>query len=104
MSPFTSAGCLAIAERKMGEARSAPRHGKELEATAQAWLVLAKRVAEAEALEKQAAALEIAKVAPDIARTAASSHCCSLKRHPGFPPLSSCKLRRKKDGPSPGES
>ena len=55
-------------------------HSKDLEATAQAWLVLAKRVAEAEALEKQAAALEIAKVAPDIARTAASSDCGSLKQ------------------------
>ena len=51
-SPLTSAQCLAIAERKMAEAKAAPRHGKELEATAQAWLVLAKRVAEAEALEE----------------------------------------------------
>jgi hypothetical protein len=80
VSPFTSAQCLAIAERKMGEAKSAPRHGKELEATAQAWLVLAKRVAEAEFLEKQAAALETANVAPDIAITAASSNCSSLQQ------------------------
>jgi hypothetical protein len=64
----------------MVEAKSARRHGKELEATAQAWLVLANRVAEAEAIEKQAAALEIANDAPDIAMTAASSHCGSLQQ------------------------
>jgi hypothetical protein len=80
VAPFTSAQCLAIAQRKMGEAKGAPRHGKELEATAQAWLVLARRVAEAETLETQAAALEIANVAPDIAMTAASSHCGSLQQ------------------------
>jgi len=33
--PFTSAQYLAIAERKMGEAKGAARHRKELEATAQ---------------------------------------------------------------------
>src|SRR5438067_13321538 len=49
--PLTSAQCLAIAERKMGEAKGDRRHGKELEATARAWLVLADRVAEGEALE-----------------------------------------------------
>ena len=80
MSPLTSAECRAIAERKMGEAKAARRHGKELEATARAWLVLAERVAEGEALEKQAAALAVAKVAPDIARTAASSQCGSIKQ------------------------
>ena len=80
MSPLTSAECLAIAERKMVEAMGDRRHGKELKLTAQAWLVLAKRVAEAEALEKQAAVLEIANVAPDIAMTAASSHCSSLQQ------------------------
>ena len=80
MSPLTSAECLAIAERKMVEAMGNRRHGKELEATARAWLVLAHRVAEAEALEKQAEALEIAKAAPDIAMTAASSHCSSLQQ------------------------
>jgi hypothetical protein len=53
-TPLTSAQCLAIAERKMAEAKAAPRHGKELEATG--WLVLAKRVAEAEALEEAIAA------------------------------------------------
>ena len=80
MSPLTSAECLAIAERKMAEAKGDRRYGKELEATARAWLVLAVRVAEAEALEKQAEALEVAKLAPDIARTAASSHCSYLKQ------------------------
>ena len=38
---LTSAECLKIAERKMEEAVSDRRHGKELSATAQAWLVLA---------------------------------------------------------------
>ena len=80
MSPLTSAECLAIAERKMVEPMADRRHGKELKLTAQAWLVLAQRVAEAEALERQAAVLEIANVAPDIAITAASSHCSSLQQ------------------------
>jgi hypothetical protein len=40
----------------MAEAKSAPRHGKELEATARAWQVLAHRVAEGEALEEAIAA------------------------------------------------
>jgi len=35
----------------MGEAVSDRRHGKALEATAQAWLVLAERIAQAEAIE-----------------------------------------------------
>ena len=73
MSPLTSAECLAIAERKMAEAMGDRRHGKELKLTAQAWMVLADKV-------KQAEALEVAKVAPDLASTAVSSHCSSLKQ------------------------
>ncbi len=48
---LTSAECLKIAERKMEEAIGDRRHGKELRATAQAWLVLAERIAQAEAIE-----------------------------------------------------
>ena len=48
---LTAAECLEIADRKMGEAVSDRRHGKELRATAQAWLVLAERIAQAEAFE-----------------------------------------------------
>ena len=48
---LTSAECLKIAERKMGEAIGDRRHGKELSATAQAWLVLAERIAQIEAIE-----------------------------------------------------
>ena len=48
---MTAAECLEIADRKMGEAVSDRRHGKELRATAQAWLVLAERIAQAEAIE-----------------------------------------------------
>ena len=48
---LTSAECLKIAERKMGEAIGDRRHGKELKATAQAWLVLAERIAQTEAIE-----------------------------------------------------
>jgi hypothetical protein len=48
---LTSAECLKIAERKMGEAIGDRRHGRELRATAQAWLVLAERIAQAEAIE-----------------------------------------------------
>jgi hypothetical protein len=48
---LTAAECRKIAERKMGEAVGDRRHGKELRATAQAWLVLAERIAQAEALE-----------------------------------------------------
>jgi hypothetical protein len=72
--PLTSAQCLAIAERKIVEAMSARRHGKELKLTAQAWIVLAEKVKQGEALKKQAEALELARVAPDLASTAASSH------------------------------
>jgi hypothetical protein len=48
---LTAAECREIAERKMGEAVGHRTHGKELKATAQAWLVLAERVAQAEAIE-----------------------------------------------------
>ena len=48
---LTAAECRKIAERKMGEAVGDRRHGKELKATAQAWLVLAERIAQAEAIE-----------------------------------------------------
>ena len=48
---FTAAECRKIAERKMGEAVGDRRHGKELRATAQAWLVLAERIAQIEAIE-----------------------------------------------------
>ena len=48
---LTSAECLKIAERKMGEAVGDRKHGKELRATAQAWLVLAERIAQAEVIE-----------------------------------------------------
>ena len=48
---LTSAECLKIAERKMEEALGDRRHGKELSATAQAWLVLAERIAQTEAIE-----------------------------------------------------
>jgi len=48
---LTSAECLKIAERKMEEATGDRRHGKELSATAQAWLVLAERIAQTEAIE-----------------------------------------------------
>jgi hypothetical protein len=49
---LTSAECLKIAERKMGEAIGDRRHGKELRATAEAWLVLADKIEQAEALER----------------------------------------------------
>ena len=48
---LTSAECQKIAERKMGEAIGDRRHGKELKATAQAWLLLADRIAQTEAIE-----------------------------------------------------
>ena len=48
---LTSAECLKIAERKMGEAVGDRRHGKELRATAQVWLVLAERITQTEAIE-----------------------------------------------------
>ena len=48
---LTAAECRKIAERKMGEAIGDRRHGKELRATAQAWLVLAERIAQTETIE-----------------------------------------------------
>jgi hypothetical protein len=48
---LTAAECRKIAERKMGEAIGDRRHGKELRATAEAWLVLARRIAQSEAIE-----------------------------------------------------
>jgi hypothetical protein len=48
---FTAAECRKIAEHKMGEAIGDRRHGEELKATAQAWLVLAERIAQIEAIE-----------------------------------------------------
>jgi len=48
---LTSAECLKIAERKMGEAVGDPVHGKEFRATAHAWLVLAEMIEQAEAIE-----------------------------------------------------
>ena len=48
---LTAAECLEIADRKMREAVSDRRHGKELRSTAQAWLVLAERIARVEAIE-----------------------------------------------------
>ena len=74
MSPLTSVQCLAIAERKIVEAMSDRRYGKELKLTAQAWMVLAENVRQGETLQKQAEARELAEVAPDLASTAASSH------------------------------
>ena len=51
MTLLTAAECREIAERKMGEAVGDQRYGEELKATAQAWLVLAERIAQAEAIE-----------------------------------------------------
>jgi hypothetical protein len=53
MTPLTSAQCLAIAERKIGEATGDRRYGKELETTARAWLVLAERIEQGERLAVQ---------------------------------------------------
>ena len=56
MTPLTSAECLAIAERKIAQAIGDRRHGKELRATAEAWLVLAQKIAQAEAIEARVVA------------------------------------------------
>jgi hypothetical protein len=48
---LTSAECRQIAARKMVRAAGDPVRGKELRATAEAWLVLAEKIAQAEALE-----------------------------------------------------
>ena len=52
LKELTSTECLKIAERKMGEAVGDRKHGKELRATAHAWLVLAERIAQTEALKR----------------------------------------------------
>jgi hypothetical protein len=51
MTLLTSAECREIAERKMVEAEGDPLHGKEFRATAEAWLFLADKIEQAEALE-----------------------------------------------------
>ena len=51
LTELTSAECLKIADRKMGEAVGDRKPGKELRATAHAWLVLAERIAQTEAIE-----------------------------------------------------
>ena len=51
MTLLTPAECREIAERKMVEAEGDPVHGREFRATAQAWLVLAERIAQTEAIE-----------------------------------------------------
>jgi cold shock protein len=48
MTLLTSAECRQIAERKMAEAAG----HKELRATAEAWLILADTIEQAEALER----------------------------------------------------
>jgi hypothetical protein len=80
VSPLTSAECLVIAERKILEAMCDRRHRKELKLTAQAWVVLAEKVKQGEALRKRAEALEVVGLAPDMASTAASSDCSSLQQ------------------------
>jgi ABC-type phosphonate transport system ATPase subunit len=61
--PLTSAECLEIAERKIGEAIGDRRYGNELRATAQAWLVLAEKVEQAKRLE--ARVVQDSPCAPD---------------------------------------
>jgi len=86
LSPLTSAECLAIAERKIVEAMSSRRHGKELKLTAQAWMVLAEKVRQGGALKKQAEALEVAKVAPDRSDSRQVPRLkANCRRHPEFP-------------------
>jgi hypothetical protein len=51
MTLLTSAECREIAERKMAEAEGDPLHGKEFRATAEAWLFLAEKIEQAEAIE-----------------------------------------------------
>jgi hypothetical protein len=55
---LTSAECRQIAERKIGQAAGDRRYGKELRATAEAWLVLAQKIAQAEALEARRPTVE----------------------------------------------
>src|SRR3954454_15778119 len=86
LSPLTSAECLAIAERKIVEAMSSRRHGKELKLTAQAWMVLAEKVRQGGALKKQAEALEVAKVAPDRSDSRQVPRLkANCRQHPEFP-------------------
>ena len=51
MTLLTSAECREIADRKMSEAAGDPLRGKEFRATAEAWLVLAEKIEQAEAIE-----------------------------------------------------
>jgi hypothetical protein len=51
MTLLTSGEYREIAKRKMVEAEGDPVHGKEFRATAQAWLVLAEMIEQAEAIE-----------------------------------------------------
>ena len=51
MTLLTAAECREIADRKMLEAEGDRLHGEELRATAEAWLVLAEKIAQAEAIE-----------------------------------------------------
>ena len=51
MTLLTAAECREIADRKMLEAKSDRLHGEEFRATAEAWLVLAEKIAQAEAIE-----------------------------------------------------
>jgi hypothetical protein len=51
MTLLTSAECREIADRKRLEAEGDPLHGEEFRATADAWLVLAEKIAQAEAIE-----------------------------------------------------
>src|SRR5258707_15586385 len=51
MTLLTSAECRQIADRKMVEAEGDPLHGKEFRATAEAWLFLAEKIEQAEAIE-----------------------------------------------------
>jgi hypothetical protein len=48
---LTAAECREIADRKMVEAEGDPLHGKEFRATAEAWLFLAEKIEQAEAIE-----------------------------------------------------
>ena len=54
MTHLTAAECRDKAEQKMVEAMNAadPRQHRELEATAKAWLELADKIEQAEALER----------------------------------------------------
>jgi hypothetical protein len=51
MTLLTAAECREIANRKMVEAEGDPLHGKEFRATAEAWLFLADKIEQAEALD-----------------------------------------------------